>query len=53
MKFTTNYKGYRLVTVITKTSKYTTVYRNGFSRFVGDLMDCINYVDSVFLKKND
>ena len=47
MKLTTNYKGYHLVTVITKTSKYTTVYRNGFSRFVGGLIDCINYIDSV------
>ena len=47
MKLTTNYKGYRLVTVITKTSKYTMVYRNGFSRFVGSSIDCTNYIDSV------
>lgn len=47
MKLTANYKGYRLVTVITKTSKYTMVYRNGFSRFAGGLIDCINYIDSV------
>lgn len=47
MKLKTNYKGYQLVTVITKTSKYTMAYQNGFARFAGDLLDCIGYIDSV------
>lgn len=53
MKLITNYKGYRLVTHNTKNSKCTMAYKNGYPRFAGALMDCINYVDSVFLKKND
>ena len=47
MKLKTNYKGYQFVTVITKTSKYTMTYKNGFARFAGDLEDCINYIDSI------
>ena len=47
MKFNTNYKGFKIVTTITKTSKYSVVLVNGFTRFAGNLIDCINYVDSV------
>ena len=47
MKFNTNYKGFKIVTTITKNSKYSMVLVNGFTRFAGNLIDCINYVDSV------
>ena len=47
MTLTTRYKGFKLVTTITKTSKYTMTYKNGFARFAGNLEDCINYIDSI------
>lgn len=47
MKFTTNYKGFKIVTTITKNSKYSMVIVNGFTRFAGNFMDTINYIDSV------
>ena len=47
MKFTTNYKGFKIVTTITKNSKYSMVLVNGFARFAGDFIDTINYIDSV------
>ena len=47
MTLTTRYKGFKLVTTITKTSRYTVAYKNDFARFAGNLIDCINYADSV------
>ena len=47
MKFTTNYKGFKIVTAITKNSKYSMVIVNGFTRFAGNFIDTINYIDSV------
>lgn len=47
MKLQTTYKGFKVVTVITKTSKYTMAYANGFARFAGDFVDTINYIDAV------
>ena len=47
MTLTTRYKGFKLVTMITKNSKYTMAHRNGVTRFVGNLEDCINYIDSI------
>ena len=47
MKFTTNYKGFKIVTTITKNSKYSMVIVNGFTSFAGNFIDTINYIDSV------
>lgn len=51
MKLTTRYKGFMLVTTITKTSRYTTAYSNSFARFSGNFIDTINYVDAVTANK--
>lgn len=47
MKLQTTYKGFKIVTTVTKTSKYSVVLINGFTRFAGDFIDTINYIDAV------
>ena len=51
MTLTTRYKGFKLVTIINKNSRYTTAYSNSFARFSGDFIDTINYVDAVTSNK--
>lgn len=47
MTLTTNYKGFKIVTTVTKTSKYSVVMVKGIVRFAGNFIDTINYIDSV------